>query len=508
MAQPLQNITVTAPAFKGLNTQDSPLSGDAQYASIADNMVIDRYGRIGARKGILQITEDSGLNGEPLTIVHECEAQDGTTRLIGFGNGNWWEMGTDDTELNSLFTSSSTSFIPPVNFNDKTYIFNSDPTETTVVYDPTTNTDSLITAEPSASTFQPSPTTAIGAFGRMWCNDSTNPNIVYWSSLLSPQDWTGGSSGSINLDKVWADGVDRVMGLAAWNGFLIIFGYNSIVIYQNPESPANMSLSDTIHNVGCIATESIQATGNDLLFLSNRGLMSLGRVIQEKSNPLNDVSKNIHNDLTTLVAEETSGITSVYSGSEGFYLLLLKGVNIVFCFDTKGLLENGAYRVTRWIDFDASCFYCRQNDIVLIGNTYGVNKYEGYQDNGSSYTVSYYSNPLSFGSPSNIKFLKKIVPTVIGGGLNRIDVRWGYDFSAGYKTQTFNVANSVNAGYFGESEFNTNAEFVAGSNNITTKRINASGSGNLVTVGIASEIDGAPLSIQEFNIQAIIGRTY
>jgi len=51
MAQPLQNITIAAPAFKGLNTQDSPLSGDVQYAAVVDNMVIDTYGRIGSRKG-------------------------------------------------------------------------------------------------------------------------------------------------------------------------------------------------------------------------------------------------------------------------------------------------------------------------------------------------------------------------------------------------------------------------------------------------------------------------
>jgi hypothetical protein len=41
MAQPLQNITIAAPAFKGLNTQDSPLTSDPSFAAVADNCVID-----------------------------------------------------------------------------------------------------------------------------------------------------------------------------------------------------------------------------------------------------------------------------------------------------------------------------------------------------------------------------------------------------------------------------------------------------------------------------------
>jgi hypothetical protein len=51
MPQQLQNITIAAPAFKGLNTQDSPIDGDPSFASVADNCVIDQYGRIGARHG-------------------------------------------------------------------------------------------------------------------------------------------------------------------------------------------------------------------------------------------------------------------------------------------------------------------------------------------------------------------------------------------------------------------------------------------------------------------------
>ena len=51
MAQQLQNVTINAPAFGGINTQDSPVGLDPSYASVATNCVIDKLGRVGARKG-------------------------------------------------------------------------------------------------------------------------------------------------------------------------------------------------------------------------------------------------------------------------------------------------------------------------------------------------------------------------------------------------------------------------------------------------------------------------
>ena len=56
MAQELASINLVAPAFKGINTEDSPLAQDPSFAEIADNAVIDQRGRIAARKGLSVIT--------------------------------------------------------------------------------------------------------------------------------------------------------------------------------------------------------------------------------------------------------------------------------------------------------------------------------------------------------------------------------------------------------------------------------------------------------------------
>jgi len=39
MAQQLQSITITAPGFAGINTQDAPLAQEPSFAAVADNCV-------------------------------------------------------------------------------------------------------------------------------------------------------------------------------------------------------------------------------------------------------------------------------------------------------------------------------------------------------------------------------------------------------------------------------------------------------------------------------------
>ncbi len=50
MAQPLQSINLVAPAFKGVNTEDSPIAQDPSYDYLAANALIDQRAPIASRK--------------------------------------------------------------------------------------------------------------------------------------------------------------------------------------------------------------------------------------------------------------------------------------------------------------------------------------------------------------------------------------------------------------------------------------------------------------------------
>ena len=504
MPQQLQNLSIAAPAFKGLNTQDSPLTSDPSFAAVADNCVIDQYGRIGARKGFDVITTDATpLGSTEIASMGYFEDNDGNEEVFSAANNKIFKGTTTLTDITpaSPYVISGNDW-KMVNFNNKMYFFQGG--HEPLVYD---DANGLLpmTSHPDSVGTPINANEGLAAFGRLWtCGCGLNLQVVVWSDLLIGTAWSGGTSGSINIAKVWPDGYDEVVALAAHNGMLVIFGKHSIIVYQGAESPANMVLMDTIAGVGCIERDSVQQTGNDLVFLSHTGLQSFGRLIQEKSMPMRDMSKNVRNDFMVLVEGNTAGVKSVYSPENAFYLITLPTEDVTFCFDMRGALEDGSHRVTRWTASPFNCFVRKSDGTLLSGNINGVGEYKGYLDDSSTYQLRYYSNPLTFGDSSRIKMLKKIIPTVIAGSATLVQVKWGYDFSQSYSTDFVQVPTIVPAEY-GIGEYGI-AEYSATNEEILKKSINTTGNGTVVTVGVEVDVNGQPFSLQEFNIQALLGR--
>ena len=91
-----------------------------------------------------------------------------------------------------------------------------------------------------------------------------------------------------------------------------------------------------------------------------------------------------------------------------------------------------------WIQLFKSFAKDRNGDLY-IGSSAGIGKYEGYNDNGSTYRFRYRSPGLTFGDPSKIKLLKKIRPVIIGGNDSDIFLNWSYDFEVSSNTAKFRV---------------------------------------------------------------------
>ena len=201
---------------------------------------------------------------------------------------------------------------------------------------------------------------------------------------------------------------------------------------------------------------------------------------------------------------KTSPATSVYSPENYFYLLGLPDSNLIYCFDLRGRLENGSYRVTKWPSVDFKSFARDRNGDVYIGTVDGIGTYSDYDDNGSSYIFRYSSPGLSFGDPSKIKILKKIRPTIIGGNNADIILSWTYDFQVQANTSRFRVG-AATPGFYGLSEY-TAVEFTLG-DLITRRGINTTGYGSVVSVGLQTEVNGNFISLQEMNVLALVGKT-
>ena len=505
MAQQLQSINLVAPAFKGVNTEDSPLAQDPSFAEIADNAVIDKRGRIAARKGHTVVTTNKTVLGtDSLYSIKEYRDDAGNTKIFSVGNNKIISGTTTLVDETPGGYSISANDWKIVNFNDHLFFFQRgyEP----LVYSNHVGSVEALSSHPHATGVASTMYghEVLAAYGRLWTADfSTNKSTIYWSDLLDGAAWSGGSSGNIDVSKVWPDGYDEIVALAAHNGLLIIFGKHSIIVYDGATSPASMTLSDTVAGIGCVNRDTVQYTGTDVLFLSHTGLKSFGRTIQEKSMPISSLSGNITKDIIAALQNETEFFRSVYSPEEGFYLLTFTGQDVTYCFDVRGTLENGSYRVTRWPSTKFTSYTRLENGTLHIGTTSGISTYTGYNDNGLGYRFKYYSPSLTFGDSSRIKILKKLKPTLVGANNATVFMKWAYDFDTTYATTEFTVGTQI-TGFYGESEYTT-VEFTGGQ--LTNQRsLNTTGYGTSVQVGLESEIDGSPLSLQEINVMALIGK--
>jgi hypothetical protein len=395
--------------------------------------------------------------------------------------------------------------------NGITYFFQSD--HDPIIYDPAVSTTTYrrVTEKTGYVGTVPSGNIVTSAYGRLWVADTTTDNTtVYFSDLLAGHVWSGGTAGSLNTNLVWPNGADNITGLAAHNNFLIIFGQRQILVYSGATSPATITLADTVNSIGCISRDSIQSTGKDVLFLSNSGVRSFARTVIEKSVPIGDLSKNVRNDLMLSVSGETaSNIKSVYSESEAFYLLVLPVSKEVYCFDTRGQLQDGSFRVTTWDSIEPSALFSRRNGDLLIGKTGYIAKYSGYLDDASVYRFQYYTNHADLGNANVTSLLKRIKVVVIGGSNQFVTIKWGFDFATNYLSTNANIPTQGVSEY-GIAEYGANgvpnAQYSSGVA-IQTLSASASGSGKIVQTGYESNINGNALSIQRIEIQSKDGKT-
>jgi len=491
MAKQLQTTTISAPGFLGINTQESSVDLSSGYALEAYNCVIDKFGRIGARKGWTK--QNSSTNSDLGTNDIEFLFELGETEQVIAGGNNLLltldsgvlTTAVDTTVSNAAGTGTTAYTITGNNWSASSIVFGEGPDISPHAYLAQTGHLPLVYHKLGAShahtgvygfnllsdagsvptpyVSSPSdfkPNVVLGAYGRTWwANIVNDEQTVYFSALLDGTNLSTGDSGYLSLVDVFPNG-DQVVGLAAHNGFLVIFGKRNIAIYSNPIDVTRLELVDLIANVGCIARDTIINTGTDVMFLSDTGLRSISRVIQEKSAPINNISFNVRDDLVAFVDSETNKdrIKSAYYPKDAFYVLTLPTSKYVFCFDLRGRLQNGACRVTIWDSIEPTAFYTTYAGDLLIGKEGYVGKYISYLDNDTIYKMRYYTNNFDLGNPTSLKVLKKANFTVVGGVGQNVFIKYGFDYISSYR----DIRKTLSAGSV--YEFNVNK---FGVNNVT-----------------------------------------
>lgn len=554
----LEPISIVSPGFFGLNTQESGATLPPNFAQQADNVVIDNYGRLGARKGWKMQTTNgvTPLADSAVRFLHEHINADGDIEIISGGANKLFKGGIDSTALTNispLYYTITDNKWSGACLNDRTVLVqkNHEP----LVYDElrtpalqtmsgygrtvdgTVSTYANLPGSPSTGdkylvadakevykwdgsawvdiTLQPMygtsyPKQIIAAYGRFWAH---NGKSITWSTDVADVNFprfSGGTSGYLNINSVLPHNVDEITAIAVHNDLLIVMCRHNIVVYQNASNPVSLEfrLADVIRGVGCVAQNSVQATGNDLIFLSDTGIRSFGRLVQEKSLPMRDLTKNIRNDLVETMADEIlryqvangadtqplSEVSSVYSEIEGFYLITFPRTRTTYVLNMQSFLEDGSARCTLWSTFRAWAWLSTSDRRLFLGQVNGIGRYMEYDDNGSKYRLRYISHHLDLGDSGQIKLLKQIKTVVFGGNGQDFSINIGTNYESGFTKFPFTLPTSNNA-YFGVDEFNTTAEFTAG---ILTDKLssNVIGSGTIFQIGCEAVIYGAPFSVQ------------
>ena len=512
MSQQIQTFSITAPGFYGLNTQDSSLDLSSGFALVANNCVIDKYGRVGARKGWTpKHTTLAALGTANVKMISQLITETGTQYTVAAGNNKLFKLvGTTLSELTygggGVAPTITDSNWQAAALNGCLYLFQSghDP----LVFDPAVSdtTYRRVSEKTGYSGTVLAGNNVISAYGRLWtANSSTNKDTVYFSDLLSGHIWSGGSSGYLDISQYWPNGSDNITGLASHNNFLFIFGRNNILVYNNANDPNNMALADSITGIGCIARDTIANTGSDVIFLSDTGVRSVLRTIQEKSAPFRDLSKNVRDDLMSAAAgENTTTIKSVYSPLDSFYLITFPVLKTVYCFDLKASLQDGSARVTTWDSIEPQSFcYDSLNKKLLLGKAGYIAEYSTYLDNTSTYRFQYFTNHTDLGAPSVTSILKKLSVVVIGGTNQYVTMKWGYDFNSNYYAENALIP-AQGVYYYGVAEYGL-SEYSDGTA-LQTLVAYPTGAGKVIQTGYEANIDGSPLSIQKIEIQAKNGK--
>jgi len=538
MAGRLQSSTISAPGFLGINTQESSVDLASGYALEAYNCVIDKFGRIGARRGWQKVNSstNSDLGTNDIEFIYNIPETDvtlcaGNDLILTRASGASTLVTAVNTTVSNAAGSGTTAYsITGNDWMGASIVFGEGPDVSPHAYlaqeghlplvyhklgashahtgaygfNLLSDAGSVPTTYASASDFKPN--VVIGAYGRTWWADIVNDKqTLYFSALLDGTNLASGDSGYLSLIDVFPNG-DEIVGLAAHNGFLIIFGKRNIAVYANPIDVTRLELVDLVANVGCIARDSIVNTGTDVMFLSDTGVRSIARVIQEKSAPINDISFNVRDDLVAYVDSESNKekIKAAYYPKDAFYILTLPTSKYVFCFDLRGRLQNGAARVTIWDSIEPTALHVTYTGDLLLGKEGYLGKYFGFLDDTEKYRLRYYTNYFDLGSPTTMKFLKKGNFVVVGGVGQDVALKYGFDYINSYRSITKQLrTGSVYEYNIGEYAI---AEYSSG---LVLEEVNSNlgGSGSIMQLGFEADINQSPLSIQKIDIYVKAGKT-
>lgn len=503
MAKNLAPLTISAPGFLGLNTQQAGSILPPGWATKLDNVIYDDVGRIASRKGSQQLNTTVIPNTPTISSVHEyVDASGVRVNILAGDNKIFKEVAGVITDVSGTITTPTGDDWQFANFNGWCVGFQNG-------HVPIVATSATAPSFVDSGGTQYNGDMVLSAYGRIW---TVFGNDLKYSDLLI-NDFTGGSSGAFDLAKFWPNGMDEAVAIVDFNGLLIVFGKESTLIYENADDVNNMALVEGLDGIGCIARDSVQVIGKDIIFLSSSGLRSFGRSIKEESMPLTDISQHIRDSILSLALNETAvEITSVYNSDDGFYLISFPTQGISYMFDLKFPNQDGTWKAATWDIGPTALMYSEDHVMHMAASNGYLSTYTGYRDEdassgsgGASYQMLFDGVWNDFGEEVApfLKIPKNVSVLASGTPASSITFKWAVDYSTVFHERSLafntNPPSAYGIAQYGIDTYSATGDF-------ERIRSTLSHSGQVIKVGIETTISGNALALQRLDVLAKVGR--
>lgn len=338
---------------------------------------------------------------------------------------------------------------------------------------------------------------------------STGNSNVVWSDRYIPQTFTGSTSGSVDIG-------DDIVGIKAFRNRLFIFCKNSIHTLQDIDGTPNVQAISK--NVGCIAEESIQEVGGDIIFLAPDGLRTIAgtmkiddiemSTVSHKINPtVRDMIQNIANyDLSSLVIRSKNQYRLYYPNS---LQAVTAGEGIIGVLKVVEGMPRWEWSKTKGIAPSCIASYYDEGNLEKIYH----GGYDGYvyeHDTGNTFdgtnvNAEFKTPDIGYGDVGIVKNLHWLKVSVKPEGDTAIEVRVKYDYESGdiHHPTNYTLGAVSTPSKFGTATFNTTSTYIFGAPDIPAKKLNIEGSGFTNSFAFVTEDANASYNIQSFHVDFI-----
>jgi hypothetical protein len=306
----------------GINTSNPATEIADDEAQDILNLEFDWDNNLVARNGVVEL--DDFAYADPIDLVYDFELNSGSVGLVVVSGDQLYLESRDGLTRNNITGALTLPAGPQlwqaITFNGQCLLVNRSSSDDNFI---SIDSSGVATAVVASAGVLPKPDWIVEWNNRVWVNNITDPTVLYGSKLGDETDWdvtAGGASDAVSINIGPDDDGQPITGLRVYKNNLLVFKRRRVYIVralegQNPADATKLTSEPLVDNVGCASHYSIQSILDDLVFLSEGGVVSVKTAIQQGDFRANFISRKvadisriakISDEIPSMVLDDTS----------------------------------------------------------------------------------------------------------------------------------------------------------------------------------------------------------